>query len=361
MGACIEKLDKVGWAEQDPMYDTALLLFGQSADYRKLWLHLKPESCGNWVKSVGRKFGLLDFILRVIFSSCSCTLNQQQQPEFPQLDLSLTVPMFKQGDDPIDAINHMISFLSVVVMFRYPTTNNQLRNSSNLWQQAIINDGRISLQLVQGRHVSFATGEGHMSKQRIKPKRKRDDSWFKDNVLLVQAQGNAQILHEDELAFLADPEIAEGQATETAITHNVVYQADDLDAYDSDYNELNTAKVSLMANLSHYGLDALAEVHDPDNVDNNMINQDPNPSKRPTKVEVPKELPKVSMVNTSLKKLKHYLAGFDVTIKERPMATAITEGLWGFEHTKSCFRDEIIPSVKAVSRDFSEVMVVQYF
>ncbi|GJR76978.1 hypothetical protein Tco_0089343 [Tanacetum coccineum] len=49
--------------------------------------------------------------------------------------------------------------------------------------------------------------------------------------------------------------------------------ADDLDAYDSDCDELNTAKVALMANLSHYGLDALAEVHNPDNVDNNMINQ----------------------------------------------------------------------------------------
>ncbi|GKB40479.1 hypothetical protein Tco_0885421 [Tanacetum coccineum] len=32
-------------------------------------------------------------------------------------------------------------------------------------------------------------------------------------------------------------------------------------------------KVAIMANLSHYGSDALAEVHDPDNVDNNMINQ----------------------------------------------------------------------------------------
>nr|GFB08704.1 L10-interacting MYB domain-containing protein-like [Tanacetum cinerariifolium] len=55
MGACIEKLDKIGWAAQDLMYDTSLLLFGQSADYRKLWLHLKPESCGNWVKSVGKE------------------------------------------------------------------------------------------------------------------------------------------------------------------------------------------------------------------------------------------------------------------------------------------------------------------
>ncbi|GJX95233.1 retrovirus-related pol polyprotein from transposon TNT 1-94 [Tanacetum coccineum] len=299
-------------------------------------------------------------------------------------------------------------------------------------------------------------GEGHMSKQCTKPKRKRDDSWFKDKVLLVQAQVNGQILHEEELAFFADPGIVE-------------------DAYDSDCNELNTAKVALIANLSHYGSDALAEVHKPDNVDNNIINQgvqvvpsseqsnvvnysdtkitsdsniipyfqyviksqqatvqnsnssaqqdslilyvieqmktqvvnctkinldnksvndtltaelerykeqvkvlkegqnvdlkindnvsdlnfekqfvpqtelfaeqafwsqnfvnslDPTLSSRPTKVEVPKELPKVSMVNTSLKKLKHHLAGFDVVVKGRTMSITITEGSWGFEHIK---------------------------
>ncbi|GJS29200.1 putative reverse transcriptase domain-containing protein [Tanacetum coccineum] len=54
----------------------------------------------------------------------------------------------------------------------------------------------------------------------------------------------------------------EGQATQTVITHNAAYQADDLDAYDSDCDELNTPKVALMANLSHYGSDVLAEVHD---------------------------------------------------------------------------------------------------
>ncbi|GKC62196.1 hypothetical protein Tco_1089794 [Tanacetum coccineum] len=73
----------------------------------------------------------------------------------------------------------------------------------------------------------------------------------------------------------------------------------------------------------------------------------------PTKVKVPKELPKVSMVNTSLKKLKHHLAGFDVVVKERTTATAITEGSWGFEHTKACFRDEIIPFVKALKDLFN--------
>ncbi|GJS88205.1 hypothetical protein Tco_0770841 [Tanacetum coccineum] len=71
----------------------------------------------------------------------------------------------------------------------------------------------------------------------------------------------------------------------------------------------------------------------------------------PTKVEVPKALPKVSMVNTSLKKLKHHLAGFDVVVKERTTSTSITKGLWGFEHTKACFRDEII--VKALKDLFN--------
>ncbi|GKE82567.1 hypothetical protein Tco_1552567, partial [Tanacetum coccineum] len=86
-------------------------------------------------------------------------------------------------------------------------------------------------------------------------------------------QASGQILHEEELAFLADPGIAKGQAIQTVITHNAAYQADDLDAYHSDCDELNTAKVALMANLSHYGSDALAEVHNLDNVNNNMTNQ----------------------------------------------------------------------------------------
>ncbi|GKD62022.1 hypothetical protein Tco_1299531 [Tanacetum coccineum] len=112
-----------------------------------------------------------------------------------------------------------------------------------------------------------------MSKQCTKPKRKRDDSWFKDKVLLVQAQASGQILHEEELAFLADLGIPKGQTTQTVITHNAAYQADDLHAYNSDCDELNTAKVALMANLSHYGSDALAEVHNHDNMNNSMLNQ----------------------------------------------------------------------------------------
>nr|GEW18034.1 hypothetical protein [Tanacetum cinerariifolium] len=357
-------------------------------------------------------------------------------------------------------------------------------------------------------------GEGHMSKHCTKPKRKRDEEWFKDKVLLVQAQANGQVLQEDKLEFLADPGLAETSSTQYVVTNNAAYQANDLDAYDSDCDELNSAKIALMVNLSHYGSDNLAEVRNQDNMTNNVIrhdgqetstseqlnilnhletkitsdsniisysqymnesqyttyqnssslalqddlilfvteqlktqvvtctkiNQDnknvnefltaelkryknqtllledesrskmlqkqnepimsekkvitkpvdyaslnqlskdfktcfvpqaelsaeqafwswysvqskePNLSSSTTIVEVSKELPKVSMVNSSLKKLKFHLASFDMVVKERTTATAITEGTWGFKHTKACFRDDIIPFVKELKELFN--------
>nr|GEX36718.1 hypothetical protein [Tanacetum cinerariifolium] len=53
------------------------------------------------------------------------------------------------------------------------------------------------------------------------------------------------------------------------VTNNAAYQADDLDAYDSDCDELNSAKIALMANLSHYGSDNLTKI----NQDNKNVNE----------------------------------------------------------------------------------------
>nr|GFB86550.1 hypothetical protein [Tanacetum cinerariifolium] len=90
---------------------------------------------------------------------------------------------------------------------------------------------------------------------------KRDAEWFKDKVLLVQAQANAQVLQEEELEFLADPGTPESSSNQIVVTNNAAYQADDLDAYDSDCDEINSSKIALMANLSHYGSDNLAKVN----------------------------------------------------------------------------------------------------
>ncbi|GJT63481.1 hypothetical protein Tco_1007014 [Tanacetum coccineum] len=87
----------------------------------------------------------------------------------------------------------------------------------------------------------------------------------------------------------------------------------------------------------------------------------------PVKMEAPKELPKVSLVNESLKKLKFHLAKFDNVVKIRTTPDARTEGEWGFEHTKAVFNNEIIPFLKSLKDIFNvfdkdllnEIMEVQ--
>nr|GEV47938.1 hypothetical protein [Tanacetum cinerariifolium] len=96
--------------------------------------------------------------------------------EFSSPETRLVILVFQKGDDPIDAINHMMSFLTTIVTSRYPATNNQLRTSSNPRQQATINDGRVTIQPIQRRqnHMSagssrpFASGTGGTSgRQRV--------------------------------------------------------------------------------------------------------------------------------------------------------------------------------------------------
>nr|GEX45217.1 reverse transcriptase domain-containing protein [Tanacetum cinerariifolium] len=159
-------------------------------------------------------------------------------------NLSISYPM----NETSSTVNHYAYMASAsqidyapIVTSRYPTTNNQLRTSSNPRQQATINDGRVTIQPIQGRQNQMSVGssrpftsgsgatsgrqrviicynckgESHMAKQCTKPKRKRDAEWFKDKVLLVQAQDSGQVLQEEELDFLADPGMAESSTNQT--------------------------------------------------------------------------------------------------------------------------------------------------
>nr|GEW82861.1 hypothetical protein [Tanacetum cinerariifolium] len=50
------------------------------------------------------------------------------------------------------------------------------------------------------------------------------------------------------------------------------------------------------------------------------------------KIEAPRELPKVILDNTSLKKLKYHLGQFDNVVKKQITPDALIEGEWGFKH-----------------------------
>nr|GFA49273.1 hypothetical protein [Tanacetum cinerariifolium] len=264
-------------------------------------------------------------------------------------------------------------------------------------------------------------GEGRMAKQCTKPKRKRDAEWFKDKVLLGQAQASGQVLQEEELDFLADPGMAESSTNQTVITtmllikrmtwmlmiqtvmnstlqrelalekqvkelNNIVFKRSQsaqtvhmLTKPQVFYNHStrqaleaivvpNTEETLLLTEESHSKM--IEKQNDPQMTEKKVVTKPINydilnklstdfekrfvtqtePSEEQafwsqysvqtdepnlsgtTTVEVPKELPKVSMVTTS---------------------TAITEGTWGFEHTKACFRDDIIPFVKSLKELFT--------
>ncbi|GJW41324.1 retrovirus-related pol polyprotein from transposon TNT 1-94 [Tanacetum coccineum] len=100
-------------------------------------------------------------------------------------------------EDPIECINKAMEFLSAVAS-RFPLSNNQLKTSSDPRNQATIQD--------------------------------------------AEAQEVGQILDEEQLVFLADP--------------------DDLDTYDSDCDDLSSAKAVLMANLSSCDPEVLSESQD---------------------------------------------------------------------------------------------------
>ncbi|GJT11025.1 retrovirus-related pol polyprotein from transposon TNT 1-94 [Tanacetum coccineum] len=131
-----------------------------------------------------------------------------------------------ERDDPIDAINHMMSFLTADCTSPGRQTTYVARTTRKYTPGASGSNTRKQRTVI----CYNCKGGSHISKQCTMPKRKRDETWFNDKVLLA------------------------------VITHNAAYQADDLDAYDFDCDEPNSAKIALMANLSRNGLDALTEV-----------------------------------------------------------------------------------------------------
>nr|GFD23609.1 hypothetical protein [Tanacetum cinerariifolium] len=56
-----------------------------------------------------------------------------------------------------------------------------------------------------------------------------------------------------------DPGVLNGQAIQTIIPNNVAFQTEDLDTYDSNYDDISNVKAVLMANISNYGFEVILE------------------------------------------------------------------------------------------------------
>ncbi|GJW38571.1 hypothetical protein Tco_0064416 [Tanacetum coccineum] len=192
--------------------------------------------------------------------------------ESPIVDSGFVVPMFSLGDDQIACLNKAMAFLTVVASSRFPTTNNQLRTSSNPRNQATIQDGRVTVQQVQGRQGQNYSSTTYKSNAISSRGNTTSGLARVEKAMLAEAQEDEQILDEEQLTFLADTGIPASQA-QTVIPHNAAFQIKDLDTYDLDYDDLSTAQAVLMANISNYGSDIISEVPNSETYLNDMDNQ----------------------------------------------------------------------------------------
>ncbi|GJR24197.1 retrovirus-related pol polyprotein from transposon TNT 1-94 [Tanacetum coccineum] len=190
-----------------------------------------------------------------------------------------------QGEDPIECVNKAMAFLSAVAS-RFPPSNNQLRTSSNPRRQTLSFAGTENRGNAINLRKTNAAGqprivkcyncqeEGHMARQCTQPKRPRNTAWFKEKLMLAEAQEAGHILDEEQPEFLADPRMDEALVAQQTIPYNAAFQTEDLDAYYSDCDDLSSAKAVLMANLSSCDSDVLSEVPYSDSYPNDMLNQD---------------------------------------------------------------------------------------
>ncbi|GJT40063.1 hypothetical protein Tco_0939928 [Tanacetum coccineum] len=154
-----------------------------------------------------------------------------------------------------------------------PQTNNQLRTSSNTRNQATIQDGQVVVQNVQGRqnqnqrYLGRGNGTAGNGEHKIElgmpmqPKRPHNSDYFKDKMLLMQAQENGAVLDEEELLFFTgeqvntfDADVDNQPVQDLAQNEDNIFQADKCDTFDSDVDDEPTAQPIFMANLSSVGL-----------------------------------------------------------------------------------------------------------
>ncbi|GJX54973.1 hypothetical protein Tco_0284870 [Tanacetum coccineum] len=107
----------------------------------------------------------------------------------------------------------------------------------------IIMEGQFQRINARGNGVAGNVG-GHIARECPRPKRLQDSDYFKDKMLLMQAQESGAVLDEEQSLFLAgeqvtnvDDDVDDSPENDLALNVDRVFEADECDAFDSDVDE----------------------------------------------------------------------------------------------------------------------------
>ncbi|GJU34753.1 hypothetical protein Tco_1183107, partial [Tanacetum coccineum] len=113
--------------------------------------------------------------------------------------------------------------------------------------EAYANENKMMLEQFTEPNVDPLALMSNVSHQYTQPKRPQNSEYFKDKMLLMQAQENGVALDEEQLLFIAggqdnaiDEDMDEQPIRDLALNVDNVFQADDCNAFDSDVDKAPT-------------------------------------------------------------------------------------------------------------------------
>ncbi|GKE95542.1 hypothetical protein Tco_1580397 [Tanacetum coccineum] len=175
----------------------------------------------------------------------------------------------------------------------------------------------------QGKPVKCYNSNGirHIARNCTQPKRPQNFDYFKDKMLLMQAQENGAVLDEEELLFLPD----------------------ECDAFDSDVDDEPTAQSIFMANLSSAGsanpqagpsnASILSEVHILKNViDHSVTNQDEHEIHNEVQQANVIDSTSVDMCNSNVIPYEQYLSVDNISVVPSYASSALNDVCVSFDN-----------------------------
>nr|GEU57429.1 hypothetical protein [Tanacetum cinerariifolium] len=169
-----------------------------------------------------------------------------------------------QGDDLIYCLNKAMAFLTAVASSKFPSTNNQLRTSSNLRNQTTIQDDKVTVQYVQGRQGQSYSGTVYKS-----------NATSSGGTIQVDRQGllNATTVKVKDIWLGNAISLSNQGMQHDNLPNNAAFQTEDLDTYYSDCDDISNAKAVLMTKISNYGSNVISELPHSETYLNDMENQ----------------------------------------------------------------------------------------